>query len=48
MIGACNSIACCPDPWDPGDASKGKISLYFNYKVNFRDFYTKLCLCSHK
>ena len=28
--------------------SKGQISLNFNYKVNFKDFYTKLFVCSHK
>ena len=32
----------------PGDGSKGQISFNFNYKVNFKDFYTKLCVCSHK
>ena len=32
----------------PGDRSKGQISLNFNYKVNFKDFYTKLFVCSHK
>ena len=26
----------------PGDGSKGQISLNFNYKVNFKEFYTKL------
>ena len=28
--------------------SKGQISFNFNYKVNFKGFYTKLCVCSHK
>ena len=23
-------------------------TLNFNYKVNFKDLYTKLCVCSHK
>ena len=32
----------------PGEGSKGQISFNFNYKVNFKDFYTKLCVCSHK
>ena len=35
----------------PGDLwlrSKGRISLNFNYKINFEDFCTKLCVCSHK
>ena len=34
----------------PGDLwvrSKGRISLNFNYKINFEDFCTKLCVCSH-
>ena len=35
-------------PWGPGEGSKGQISLNFNYKVNFKDFYFKLCVCSHK
>ena len=34
-------------PWGPGEGSKGQISFNFNYKVNFKDFYTKtLCLFS--
>ena len=37
-----------PAPWGPGEESKGQISFNFNYKVNFKDFYTKLCVCSHK
>ena len=37
-----------PAPWGPGKGSKGQISFNFNYKVNFKDFYTKLCGCSHK
>ena len=35
----------------PGDLwvrSKGRISLNFNYKINFEEFRTKLCMCSHK
>ena len=28
--------------------SKGHISLHFHYKANFKDIYTKLCVCSHK
>ena len=31
-----------------GVKSKGQISLNFNYKVNFKDFHTRLCVCSHK
>ena len=37
-----------PAPWGPGVGSKCQISLYFNYKVNLKDFYTKLCVCSQK
>ena len=33
---------------DLGVRSKGQISLNFSYHVNFKDFYTKLCVCSHK
>ena len=32
----------------PGEGSKGQISFNFNYKVYFKGFYTKLCVCSHK
>ena len=32
----------------PGDGSKSQISFNFNYKVNFKDFYTNLCVCSQK
>ena len=28
--------------------SKAQISLNFSYHVNFKDFYTRLCVCSHK
>ena len=33
---------------DLGMGSKGQISLKFNYKVNFKDFYTKRFVCSQK
>ena len=33
---------------DLGVSLKVQISLNFNYKVNFKDSYTKLCVCSHK
>ena len=33
---------------DLGVRSKGQISLNFGCHVNFKDFYTKLCACSHK
>ena len=32
----------------PGEGSKGQIYFNFNNKVNFKDFYSKLCVCSHK
>ena len=32
---------------DLGVRSNGQISLNFGYHVNFKDFYTKLCVCSH-
>ena len=36
-------------PWGGGGGgSKGQISFIFNYKVNFKDFYSKLLVCSHK
>ena len=41
-------IFFCPSPWGSGEGSKGQISFNFNYKLNFNDFYTKLCVCSHK
>ena len=34
--------------WPLGIGSKGQISFNFNFKVNFKDFYSKLCVCSHK
>ena len=36
----------CPAHWGSGEGSKGQISLNFNYKVNFKDFHTKLCVFS--
>ena len=33
---------------DLGVRSNGQISLHFRYHVNLKDFYTKLCACSHK
>ena len=41
----------CSPYGQPGDLwvrSKGRISLNFNYKINFEDFCTKFCVCSHK
>ena len=49
MNGACNvKKNFGPAPWGPGEGPKGQISFNFNYKVNFKDFYSKLCVCSHK
>ena len=49
MNGACNvKLFFGPAPWGPQEWSKGQISFNFNYKVNFKDFFTKLCVCSHK
>ena len=47
-MGRATAIFFCPAPWVPGEGSKGQISFNFNYKVNFKNFYTKLCVCSHK
>ena len=38
MHGVCKGKKIWPAPWDPGEGSKGQISLNFNYKVNFKDF----------
>ena len=34
--------------WWPLGEVKGQISLNSGYHVNFKIFYTKLCVCSHK
>ena len=34
--------------WLPWGEVKGQISLNFGYHINFKDFYTKFCVCSHK
>ena len=47
-LGAQRKIFFGPAPWGPGEGSKSQISFNFNYKVNFKDFYSKLCVCSHK
>ena len=48
MNGICNgTIFRVPGPWGPGEGPKGQISLNLNYKVNFKDFKTKLCVSSH-
>ena len=31
-----------------GALGRGQKVNNFNYKVNFKDFFTKLCVCSHK
>ena len=46
MDGACNVYFFGLAPWGSGKGSKGQISFNFNYKVNFKDFYTKLCVFS--
>ena len=33
---------------DLGMRSKGQISLNFGFNVNLKDFYTEVCVCSHK
>ena len=33
---------------DFGVRSRGQLSFNFSYKVNFKDLYTKICVCSHK
>ena len=45
MNGACNSIF--PVPWGLGEGSNGHISFNFNYKINFKDVYTKFRVCVH-
>ena len=34
--------------WWPWGEVKGQISLNICYHVNFKDFYTKFCVCAHK
>ena len=49
MNATCNGvIVWVPAPWGLGEGPKGQISLNLNYKVNFKDFLTKLCVSSHK
>ena len=48
MNGARNEKIFGPTPWGPREGPKGQISFNFNYKVNVKDFYSKLCVCSHK
>ena len=37
-----------PRPLGLREGQKGQISINLNYKVNFKDFKTKLCVSSHK
>ena len=38
-----------PAPWGPGEGSKGQISFNFNYKGNFKDFYTNfVCVLTNE
>ena len=46
--GVQRQICLAPPPGALGRGSKDQISLLFNYKVNFKDVYTQLCVCSHK
>ena len=49
MNGTCyGTIVWVPAYWDLGEGPKGQMSLNLNYKVNFKDFETKLCLSSDK
>ena len=44
MNGACNvNFFFAPPCWGPWEGPKGQISFNFNYKVNFKDLYTKIC-----
>ena len=48
MNGACSNTFFGSTLWGRAEGPEGQISLNFNKKVNFKDFYTKLCVCSHK
>ena len=50
MNGACNVIIFFgPAPWGPGEGSKGQISFNFNYKVNFKDFFSNfVCVLTNE
>ena len=41
MNGALSGIFFGTAPWGPEGGSKGQILFNFNYRVNFKDFYTK-------
>ena len=47
MNGTCKgTIFGVSASWGLGEGPKGQISLNLNYKVNFEDFSTKLCVFS--
>ena len=49
MNGTCTgAIFGVPTPWGLGEGPKGQKSLNLNYIVNFKGFWTKLCVSSHK
>ena len=49
MNGARNVFFFCPAPWGPWEGSKGQISFNFNYKVNFKDFYSNfVCVLTNE
>ena len=47
MTGA-RTIIFLPCPVGPWGGVKRSNIINFNYKLNFKDFYSKLCVCSHK
>ena len=47
-MGCATAKTFWPGPLEPWERSEGQISLYFNNKVNFINFHTKLCVCFHK
>ena len=47
-MGRATAFVFLPRPLGLLGGSKGQILFNFNYKVNFKDFHTKLCVCSHK
>ena len=49
MNGARNVNFFWPRPLGPWGGSKGQISINFNYKVNFKDFFPNLvCVLTNK
>ena len=46
MNGASNgNFIFGPAPLGTGEGTRGQISINFNYKVNLKNLYTKLCVC---